>query len=133
MRSTVTDRLHKVLMRGEGLRPVLRYARISPCTVVRVDLAVNAGQVGNYAVTFYFEDASQSLTYWADWRVLLDWLRSRHSWTSLYRIRFAHPDLFQEVIQDKRLKGKWVQGIEILGPNRWEEPCSENSQTQLTS
>lgn len=93
-RATVYDRLHNRLMSGEGLRPVLRYARLSPVNVVRIDHSVSPFQLGRYAVTFYFDDGAECLTYWQDWRVLLTWLAARRSW-SVERVRLAStgPDI----------------------------------------
>lgn len=101
MQYRVTDLCRNTLMTGKNLAVVLRYARKHPVNVVRIDHAVNVGRVGEYAVTFYFADRAECTTYWASWRVLLDWLCARRSWT-ITRVRnadtgpdipYAHPAL----------------------------------------
>lgn len=77
MRNTVYDRLGKTQMTGQNLRPVLRYARVSPVNVIAVKPGDGAG---HYDVTFYYDNGAECRTCWADWRVLLDWLHSRRSW-----------------------------------------------------
>lgn len=113
----VTDLCRNVLMQGKGLRPVLRYTRRSPVNYVRVDHSVAPGQTGRqYAVTFYFDDRAQCLTYWSDIEVLLDWLASRRSW-GIDRVRFADTahDLFEAhggSIAARRLRDR---GTLVLG------------------
>lgn len=109
----ITDRLHNVLMRGKGLRPILRYAAHHPVDAIRVDYSVN--EPSQYAVTFYFADGAQGLTRWGDWRVLVDWLLARRSW-SFHRLRFAPPDLKAEAFDHLGVHALRKRGVEIAGP-----------------
>lgn len=117
---TISDCLHNVHARGKNLAVVLRWARKYPVEVIRIDYAVNEGQVCNYAVTFYFDPEGgipyQSLTYWGDWRVLLDWLLARRSWTALHRVRFAHPGTFELAHVDERTAALRKRGVTVCGP-----------------
>jgi hypothetical protein len=117
---TISDCLHNVHARGKNLAVVLRWARKYPVEVIRVDYAVNEGRIGNYAVTFYFDPEGgtpyQSLTYWGDWRVLLDWLLARRSWTALHRVRFAHPGTFELAHVDGRTTALRKRGVTVCGP-----------------
>lgn len=81
-RAIVYDRLgYNRLAAGEGLRPVLRYARASPVNVVTLDYSKSTFRDGRYSVIFYFDDGATCETFWQDWRVLLDWLKARRSWS----------------------------------------------------
>jgi len=81
-RNTVYDRLgYTRLCAGEGLRPVLRYARVSPVSVVTIGYSDAAFTKGRYSVVFYFDDGATCETFWQDWRVLFDWLAARRSWS----------------------------------------------------
>lgn len=113
MLNRVTDLTRNVLTQGEELRPVLRYARKHPVDVIRV--AVDAGHVGTYAVTFYFADGAECFTRWADWRVLVDWLRARRSW-SFHRVRFADRELYAAAREHPGVQAMRRDGVEIAGP-----------------
>jgi hypothetical protein len=115
MQHRVVDLCRNVLMTGEGLRPVLRYARRHHVTAIRVDISVV--RPSHYAVTFYFDDHAQCVTTWADWRVLLDWLVERRSWAP-DRIRFAHEGTYEQALEDPRLVAIRAKGIEVAGPPR---------------
>lgn len=81
-RTIVYDRLgYNRLCAGEGLRPVLRYARKSPVNVVTIGHSQSTFRDGRYSVTFYFDDGATCETFWQDWRVLFDWLAARRSWS----------------------------------------------------
>jgi hypothetical protein len=106
-----------VLARGGDLAVVLRYARRYPVEVIRVDLSVEHRE--QYAVTFYFDPERHQghcLTYWGDWRVLLDWLMARRSWTALHRIRFAHSETFDLAHVDVRTAKLRARGVTVCGP-----------------
>jgi hypothetical protein len=46
---------------------------------------------GGYEVTLYWpHSGDHAVTYWQDWRVLLDWLKARRSW-SIERVTFDAP------------------------------------------
>jgi hypothetical protein len=114
----VTDRVRNVITQGEGLRPVLRFARKYPVEIIRVDVSVEQPEM--YAVTFYFDPEGrrgyECMVRFADWRVLLDWLLARRSWTALHRIRFAHRGTYELALQDKRTARLVAKGITIAGP-----------------
>lgn len=111
MLNRVTDLTRNVLMRGEGLRPVLRYARKRPVDVVRVD----PDPTGGWEVTFYFDGGAECLTRWQDWRVLIHWLRARRSW-SFHRVRFAEPELYAAALTHPGVQAMRMDGVEIAGP-----------------
>jgi hypothetical protein len=115
MITTVTDHVRSVLMRGIGLRPVLRYARTSPVTVVRIDHSVHPLHPTDYAVTFYFADGAQSVVRFADWRVALTFVLARRSW-SVERVRFAHADLFEAAITLPEVAQLRARGTAVAGP-----------------
>lgn len=75
----IYDRIGKRIMCGKGLRPVIRYARLSPVNVISCK-PIDGGSRGQYAVTFHYDDGASCATWWADWRVLCDWLSARRSW-----------------------------------------------------
>jgi hypothetical protein len=113
----VTDLTRAVLMQGEGLRPVLRFARKHPVSVIRVDHSVN--KPGHYAVTFYFEmphghGHAECCVLFADWRVLLDFVLARRSW-SVDRIRFAEIGLFEYATTTLRVAALRKRGTTVCG------------------
>lgn len=67
------------LMEGKNLAVVTRYARVSPVVVVRIRRSVT--DVRNTILDFEYDDGAHCVTYWADWRVALDWIRARRSWS----------------------------------------------------
>lgn len=103
-----------ILTQGEGLRPVLRYARHSPVFRVRLDHSVGVGTVGQYAVTFYFDDGARATTLWADWRVLLDWLLARRSW-AVDRVFVAEPFLLDKVDAHRAATKLRARGTNVVG------------------
>lgn len=100
------------LMSGKGLRPVIRYARVSPVIRVRVDYSVE--MPGTYGVTFYFDDGAQCFTRWADWRVTLDWLLARRSW-SVDRVYFAHPGMIEDATDRASAAALRKRGTNVVG------------------
>ncbi|EIZ87109.1 hypothetical protein WYO_0146 [Methylobacterium sp. GXF4] len=109
----VTDLCRNVLMQGEGLRPVLRYARLKPVTAIRVDISVE--DPTRYAVTFYFNGGAQCLTRWVSWTVLCEWILARRSWAP-DRVRFAHRGTFEQVLEHGYDATLRKRGIEVAGP-----------------
>ena len=75
----IADFHGKTVATSKNLRGVLAFARKHPVNVVTVADKGN----GNYEVIFYFEGCLpySAVTNWADWRVLLQWLVSRKSWS----------------------------------------------------
>lgn len=108
----VTDLCRNVLMQGEGLRPVLRWARKSPVYRVRVDHSVE--MPGHYGVTFYFDDGNECFTRWASCRVLLDWLLARRSW-GVDRVYFAHPGMIDSVDNLASVAALRKRGTNVVG------------------
>lgn len=90
MTVTVYDRHGATLCRSKNLRGLLTYYRANPDDLV-VKVAEDSVSAGNYKVTFFFSNGgAQCLTNWADWRVLLDWIRARRTW-SVNRVTFDAP------------------------------------------
>lgn len=72
------------LAKSQNLRGLLTYYRAHPDDIV---VKVEEG----YKVMFFFShDGAQCQTNWADWRVLLDWIRTRRTW-SVNRVTFDAP------------------------------------------
>ena len=85
---TVYDLLGRPLRRSRNLRGVLTHYRAKPADMVVKVRAVADGD--SYEVTYYWPDGDHAVTSWADWRVLLDWLTARKSW-SIARVTFDAP------------------------------------------
>lgn len=109
----VIDFSNNVLMQGKNLAVVLRYARKADVYRVRVDYSAEYRE--KYAVTFYFDDEAQCLTYWGDWRVLLDWLLARRSW-NVDRVHFARPGMIDEATSYYATEKLRKRGTNVVGP-----------------
>lgn len=86
---TVYDRHGATIRRSINLRGLLTHYRAYPDDLV-VKVIENPISAGDYNVTFFFARGETCLTHWADWRVLLDWIRARRSW-SVNRVTFDAP------------------------------------------
>lgn len=109
--NVVYDRLGITVTRGAGLRPVLRHARKSSVNVVSCKPNSHDG----YYVEFWFDDGARCGTQWADWRVLLDWLHARRSW-SVGRLTFdriLEQRVIVDGIWDSRIKRLQAQGTVV--------------------
>lgn len=101
----ISDMHGRTIKRSQNLRGVLEFARANPCNVVELR-ALEGEQSGFYGVAFHFEGGAHSYHVWSDWRVLMDWLRSRRTWCGRLSVDsdiFARPD-FEPY--RKRLAGK---------------------------
>jgi len=107
-RTVVYDSLgYNRLCAGEGLRPVLRYARVSPVNVVTINHSQSTFRDGRYSVVFHFDDGASCETFWQDWRVLFDWLAARRSWSVERVTRKANgPDIHYDHAGLARLRAK---------------------------
>lgn len=95
----VYDMHGKTIRKSRNLRGVIEHYRANPCDmVVKV---IEWPDYGDYDVTFYFGDGDSAKARFADWRVLLDWLKARRSW-SIARVTFDAP-LFDKHEGDSRL------------------------------
>lgn len=104
----VYDMHGKTIRRSANLRGVLAHYRAKPADIV-VKVAQNGN--GSYNVTFYWPDGDYALSYWNDWRVLLDWLKARRSW-SISRVTFNAP-LYDEHENDPRFAAFRKLGIPL--------------------
>lgn len=88
-RTYVYDRHGKTIRRSRNLRGIIEHYRANPDDmVVKV---VEYPDYGDYDVTFYWPNLGHSAkSRWSDWRVLLDWLKARRSW-SIDRVTFDAP------------------------------------------
>ena len=73
----VCNRLGYTVRTSRNLRGVLEHARRHNVDVVEL----RELEAGHYGVAFHFDNGDTALTNWADWRVLLDWILSRRSWS----------------------------------------------------
>ena len=98
---TVCDLCGRPLRRSKNLAGVLAHNRArrgdwrGNDVIVKVerdyvDSSRTALNSSDYTVTFYWPGGDNARTKWADWRVLLDWLKSRRSW-SIARVTFDLP------------------------------------------
>lgn len=79
------------IRRSKNLLGLLRQYRYNPCDmVVKVKAAPRDGRPYNYDVSFFWPNGDVAETQWADWRVLLVWLKARRSW-SIARVTFDAP------------------------------------------
>jgi|SRR6185437_8022423 hypothetical protein len=94
--------MHGATVRSsKNLLGVLTHYRYNPCDiVVKVKEAPRDGRPYDYDVTFFWPNGDKADTQWADWRVLLNWLQARRSW-SIARVTFDAP-LFDKHENDER-------------------------------
>ena len=82
MATRIQDIDGNVIGHSKNLRGVLR--RASKFTVDAVWCChakpFAHGELPYYDVQFEFSDGSIAFTEWADWRVLVDWIKARRSW-----------------------------------------------------
>ena len=85
----IYDRLGKTIRRSRNLRGILDHYRAKPeDLVIKV---VEHPDYNDYDVTFYWPHSGDTAkARWSDWRVLLDWLSARRSW-SIDRVTFDAP------------------------------------------
>ena len=85
----VYDRLGRTIRRSKNLRGVIEYYRANP-----EDIVVKVKEwpdYNDYDVTFYWpHSGATAKSRWGDWRILLDWLKARRSW-SIDRVTFDTP------------------------------------------
>ncbi len=85
--STAIYNMHgRTKHRSKNLRGIIEHYRHNPTDLV-VKVAEAKDDPSHYAVTFFWPNGDQGVTRWADWRVLLDWLKARRSW-SIARVTF---------------------------------------------
>ena len=90
MTTRVYDRHGKTIRKSANLRGVLAHYSAKPDDIV-VKVVETGRTGGYYKVTFFWpHSGDEAITQWADWRVLLDWLRARRSW-SIARVTFDAP------------------------------------------
>ena len=93
----VYSRVGAPLRRPANLRGVLAHYSSNP-----EDLVVKVkddNTRGGFAVTFFWPRCGDHCeTHWHDWRVLLDWLKARRSW-SIERVTFDAP-LYDRIESD---------------------------------
>ena len=86
MSTLIFDRHGATISKSKNLAGLMRYYSAHPA-----DLVIKVRECPNgFAVTFFFDDGVEAHTVWGDWRVLLDWLRARRSW-SIKRVTFHTP------------------------------------------
>jgi hypothetical protein len=93
----VFDRLGKTIRRSQNLRAILVHATKKPVNVVEIR-ALNDGYIG---VAFHFDGGDAAISTWSDWRVVLDWIAARRSW-SVERVTLSAP-LFNRAQQTSRV------------------------------
>lgn len=87
MSTRIYDRLGQTIRRSQDLRGLLEHVRRN-----RDDLVIKITESDNkYQVTVYWPASGEhGCTTFVDWRVLLDWLASRRSW-SIDKIKIDAP------------------------------------------
>ena len=106
----VYDRLGRTIRRSRNLRGLLTHYRKSPDDlVVKV---VEHPDYSDYDVTLFWPHTGDTAKCrWVDWRVLLDWLMSRRSW-SIARITFDAP-LYDKIAHEPRIAETRKHGIPV--------------------
>jgi hypothetical protein len=108
---------------SKNLRGILDYARCSSVMEISIDHSVMLDRHGKFAVIFTFEDGCCALTYWSDWRVLLDWLLARRSWPFDFVFRFAGTasDIAKKARDERGLSLQALinRGVEFAGNSIW--------------
>ena len=87
--TAVYNSLGRTIRRSKNLAGILAHYRAKPEDIV-VKVAELKSNPSYYEVTFFWPSGDQGKTIWADWRVLLDWLEARRSW-SIARVTFDAP------------------------------------------
>ena len=88
--TVIYDRLGKTIRRSRNLRGLLEHYRRNPNDLV-VKVCASVESPLDYDVTFFWpQNGDQAHVTWADWRVLLNWLKARRSW-SIARVTFDAP------------------------------------------
>jgi hypothetical protein len=79
---TIQNKAGDVIRTSQNLRGILRYAaEVSPVRKVWCcESRPFNSTVTQYRVEFEFYDGSTGFSIWADWRVLVDWIKARVSW-----------------------------------------------------
>ena len=99
MTNIIFDGHGRTVATSKNLRGVLTFARKHPVDVVTVAHGVADH---TYSVTFYFSNAGSIAftceTTWQDWRVVMQWIAARRSW-SVERVTFI---------------GEWPQSVRDL-------------------
>ena len=85
----VYDMLGRTTRSSKNLRGILDHYSAKPADLV-IKVCQSRIDPHNYEVTFFWPDGDHGVTKWADWRILLDWLRARRSW-SISRVTFDAP------------------------------------------
>jgi hypothetical protein len=106
--TTVYNMHGKVLHTSRNLRGLLEHYRRNPSDVV-VKVADRDG--ASYCVTVFWPNGDEANSVWADWRVLLDWLKARRSW-SINRVTFDAP-LYDRIEPEGRFDVFRKSGINI--------------------
>ena len=97
MSVNIYDRLGRTIRRSRNLRGVLEHYRKHPDDMT---VKVRPLPEHHYKVTFYWPSRGESgESIWADWRVLLDWLAARKSW-SINRVTFDAPLYDSIMVED---------------------------------
>ena len=89
METYIYDRHGKRLRYSKNLRGILEHYQRNPADIV-IKVKAKDWADAPYTVTFYWPNGDMADTNWADWRVLLDWLKARRSW-SIARVTFDAP------------------------------------------
>jgi hypothetical protein len=110
MTTHIYDRLGKTIRRSRNLRGLMDHYRAKPEDVV---IKVTQDKdYRNYPVTVFWPiSGDQGHATFADWRVLLDWIGARRSW-SVQRVTFDAP-LYDLFCDDARVSDLRKAGIPV--------------------
>lgn len=112
MTVTIYNRQGTRVSYSRNLRGVVRHAGKHGVNVVNVQRVKddNRADGSRYQVTFYFLNSDTAATYWADWRVLLDWLAT----PKRSPIRLTLPeDIYADAYKAGRLKPVQAMGTVV--------------------
>lgn len=85
--TTVYNMHGKVMRTSRNLRGLLEHYRANPADVV---VKVVERDRSSFYATVYWPNGDHANSVWEDWRVLLEWLKARRSW-SIARVTFDAP------------------------------------------
>jgi hypothetical protein len=85
-KARVYDMHGRTVRQSKNLAGILTHYRSNPADIV-VKVVEAEDDPSFYEVTFFWPNGDHGVTRWSDWRVLLDWLKARRSW-SIARVTF---------------------------------------------
>lgn len=86
----------QAVKRSKNLRGIIEYARqTSDVAEITVERLTNPDKGTFYPVTFIFRNGAECSVDWADWRVLVRWIKARRSWDTSVIIYRGLPEFVE--------------------------------------